>query len=95
VLYEDSGAMKEVIGDCGLPVTRETFAKQLGKALSDRERLSMAARQRALENFNPQVNFHEYTQAIQARLTRPSHVPFVLRTTIAWTHPVLQRVGLA
>ncbi len=95
VLYEDSGAMREVVGDCGLPVTVDDFAKHLNKVLADRERLSVAARQRALENFNPQVNFHQYIQAIQARLTRPSHVPFVLRTAIAWAHPVLHRVGLA
>jgi len=95
VLYEDSGAMREVVGDCGLPVTVEDFAKQFSSVLADRERLSKAARQRAQERFNPQVNFHQYIQAIQAKLTRPSHVPFVLRSAIAWAHPVMHRMGLA
>ena len=95
VLYKDSGAMREVVGECGLPVSGEDFAEQFGKVLADRERLSKAARQRAQEYFNPQQNFNQYTQAIQAALARPSQVPFVWRSAIAWTHPVLRRAGLA
>ena len=95
VLYEDSGAMREVVGDCGSPVTGEDFAEQLGRVLSDLERLSKAARQRALEHFNPQENFNQYVQAIQVGLARPSRVPTGLRNTMAWTYPMLQRLGLA
>lgn len=95
VLYEDSGAMREVVADCGLPVTVENFAEQLGKLLADRGRLSKAARQRAVERFNPQENFYQYIQAIQSSLARPSRVPSLWRTTLAWTQPLLQRARLA
>jgi glycosyltransferase involved in cell wall biosynthesis len=91
VLYEDSGAMREVVADCGLPVTVEDFAEQLGKLMADRGRLSKAARQRAVEWFNPQANFHQYVQAIESSLARPSQVPSLWRSALAWSHPVLQR----
>ncbi|MEX2144502.1 MAG: glycosyltransferase family 4 protein [Anaerolineales bacterium] len=95
VLYEDSGAMREVISECGFSVTVESFADGLGKALGKLEELSRAAQQRAQELFNPNKNFNQYTTSILEATARRTHIPAFRRTAIAWAYPVLQRLGVA
>lgn len=95
VLYGDSGAMSEVIGECGAPVTVQNFAGQLDQILVNWVDRSKAARQRAIELFNPLMNFSRYMQVIEGAIGQPTHVPQAKRNAIAWAHPVLQRVGLA
>ena len=94
VLYEDSGAMREVVGDCGLPTTVELFEEQLGSVLSRLGDLSKAARQRAQDLFDPRRNFKQYVEAIQGQLERRAAVPLAIRSAVAWTYPLLQRAGL-
>ncbi len=74
VLYDDSGAMKEVIGDCGLPVTVDTFPSGLAKIMSDRKRLSSMARQRALDSFHPDKIFGRYMAEIQNSVVQAPRV---------------------
>lgn len=84
VLYRDSGAMAEVVGDCGLPTTVETFATQLEKILSERETLARRARERALLNFHPGRVFSRYLEAILDALAKPTAVPRGARLRLAW-----------
>lgn len=70
ILYSDSGAMNEVIGDCGVPVSVENFSAGLKKVLTDHERLSSMARERALNRFHPEKIFARYMQEIQDSVVR-------------------------
>lgn len=74
VLYYDSGAMAEVVGDAGLPVSEGSFPAQFEKLMEKRTALSQSARRRAEERFNPDIIFAQYMQNIQAALARPSRV---------------------
>ena len=91
VLYHDSGAMSEVIGNCGLPVTVEDFAIQLEQVMDRWTELSLQARQRALNHFHPQRVFSQYVDAMQAALQRPTTVPLAHRLWLAWSEPVRWR----
>ena len=91
VLYHDSGAMAEVIGECGLPVTVENFAPQLEQVMDRWTELSLLARQRVLTHFHPQRVFPRYVDAIQAALQRPTTVPVAYRLWLAWSEPVRWR----
>ena len=88
VLYHDSGAMSEVIGECGLPVSVENFATQLEQVMGRQVELSLQARQRALIHFHPQRVFPRYLDAMQAALQRPTTVPLARRLWLAWSEPV-------
>jgi glycosyltransferase involved in cell wall biosynthesis len=65
VLYGDSGAMREVIGECGLPVTVETFAVGLEEINSGLKERSWQARKRAEEMFSPEVTLSKYIENIR------------------------------
>jgi glycosyltransferase involved in cell wall biosynthesis len=84
VLYHDSGAMKEVIGDCGEPVTPEDFLSQLKLVLQHKTRYSTAARQRAIKHFAPQRIFPQYLEAINNALGIPTRLPTARRLAIAY-----------
>jgi glycosyltransferase involved in cell wall biosynthesis len=84
VLYANSGAMAEVIGDCGLPVTVENFNVQFGKLKSNLTDLSAKSRKRALDHFHPEVIFPKYVQVIADATRRPTHQPLLFRTALAW-----------
>ena len=72
ILYADSGAMTEVIGNCGLPVTVETSTAQIAAVMKDRENRSRRSRQRAVDHFEPRTIFTRYLAAIkQARIAPP------------------------
>ena len=85
VLYHDSGAMAEVIGECGLPVTAENFAPQLEQVIGRWTELSLLARQRALTHFHPQRVFPRYLDAMQVALQRPTTVSLPRRLWLAWS----------
>lgn len=93
VLYEDSGAMAEVIADCGLPVTTQSFSVELKKILKDWERLSGLARKRATEHFHPQKTLSKYVEVILEALERPLHVPQTKRSVLAWASLVIPRAS--
>lgn len=84
VLYIDSGAMAEVIGAAGLPVTEETFRRQLDALMADHAHLSAAARARAEAMFNPEVVFGRYMAELQNALSRPTRLPRWQRAALAW-----------
>jgi glycosyltransferase involved in cell wall biosynthesis len=72
-LYLDSGAMAEVVGLAGLPVTVETFRPQLERLLADLADYQVAARALAESEFDPARVFPRYLAAMQAarRLRNP------------------------
>ncbi|MCW5875238.1 MAG: glycosyltransferase family 4 protein [Anaerolineales bacterium] len=94
VLYGDSGAMREVIGDCGLPVTVEDFGSQFTSLLQTLPELSRAARNRAEQVFNPSRNFAQYVEHIQTALARPIRIPWRKRWLSAAGGMLAGRVGL-
>lgn len=70
ILYLDSGATRELVEDCGLAVTEETFTRSLEIALARRGELAALARRRATERFAPSVVFPRYLEQIVAALRR-------------------------
>jgi glycosyltransferase involved in cell wall biosynthesis len=84
VLYGDSGAMHEVIGDAGLPVTVATFADQLARIRESFNRYSELARQRAVSLFSPDDIFQRYRRALLASLDSPPRVSLVRRWVLIW-----------
>lgn len=64
VLYLDSGAARELVGDCGFAVTERTFADALARAMASRDELGRRARARVLERFHPDHAFGAYLEAI-------------------------------
>lgn len=71
VLYLDSGGTREIVGDCGLPVTPETFRMALDAVLARRPELSRAARARAAREFSPEVCFSRYLAAMKQAQRQP------------------------
>lgn len=84
VLYEDSGAMSELIGECGAPVTAATFRFQFEKITKKLADLSTQARRTAIERFHPENIFPHYLEAIEQTRSKPTHVPLTSRTVTAW-----------
>lgn len=95
ILYEESGAMCEVIGDCGFAVTEENFGEQFQKVKTNSRILASTARQRALKLFDPKQNFSKYVTEILKTLERPTHIPPALRGAWAWAYAARQKLGWA
>jgi glycosyltransferase involved in cell wall biosynthesis len=72
VLYRDSGGVGELVGDCGIAVTPESFRPALEDARARRASLSRAARARAVEKFAPAVIFPQYLAAVADAARHPS-----------------------
>lgn len=83
VLYRDSGAMAEVIGDCGLAVDPATFGAALDSMVRDREAWSLRARTRAERSFHPQRQFAAYVDAINLALSAPPKTGSFTRSMLA------------
>ena len=94
VLYEDSGAMREVIGNCGYAITLETFSTQLGRAIKGLRRLSQQARERAMQHFSPEETLGRYVEEMIKATERPTRVPRFWRSSLAWGQLVGQKIGL-
>lgn len=86
VLYKDSGAARELVGECGLPVEVGTFRAAYEQVMAKHSALSLQARERALTCFHPDVVFPRYLTEIRADLDRPTTVPENRRRRMAW-HP--------
>ncbi len=71
VLYVDSGASAELVGDAGLPVTVDDFGDGLARIISDRGAWAGRARARALDRFAPDVVFPRYETEMTAAVARP------------------------
>ena len=84
VLYRDSGGTPELVGQCGMAVTDETFGDSLALVLERRPGLSRAARQRALECFSPDNLFTQYLDVMTSGRRRqlPSRLD-LLRAALA------------
>jgi len=83
ILYKHSGATPEVVGDCGLPVEVDNFPKQLDRIMTNREALSIRARERALTHFHPEIVFARYLSEIEQALERKITVPIRRRYLLA------------
>ncbi len=84
VLYKDSGGTAELVGDCGLAVTVENFRQQLQDIFKRKEDISNRARQRAVENFVPDIIFPKYLEAISSCVRQPlpkliEYIRFMIR----------------
>jgi glycosyltransferase involved in cell wall biosynthesis len=84
VLYSPSGAMAEVVGDCGEAVEVASFRRGLDLLMNELPTKSAAARRRAEELFNPEINFARYVDEIKKALAQPTRVPQWRRSTRAW-----------
>lgn len=93
ILYGDSGAMKEVIGDAGLPVTLENFGETFLALMRSRKEFSHKAAERATKMFSPETNLGTYVEVITGALKNATHLPRVWRSTLAWSYPVKQKLG--
>lgn len=85
VLYDDSGAMREVIGECGLPVTIENFLNQYVKISGQLRPYSQRARQRAELLFSPSKIFPKYMEFINMARNAPPKTTPLKRKWLAWT----------
>ena len=83
VLYGDSGAMSEVIGDCGFPTTINDFPDRLAEAVQRGRPWSDGARRRALEVFHPDKIFPKYIDAILGAMNSPTVTSPFMRTVLA------------
>jgi glycosyltransferase involved in cell wall biosynthesis len=90
VLHVASGGVPELVGDCGLPVTLESFGRQLETVMAHRDELAIRARCRAEVMFAPDVVLPQYLAAIASSRRRP----LPSRTTSLWAaclgYPVLE-----
>jgi glycosyltransferase involved in cell wall biosynthesis len=84
ILYKDSGAMSELIDECGLAVDVKSFATQLNNIFPEKNNLSENARRRAEMLFNPNLVFETYIQRICECLDAPTRVPVGRRFVSAW-----------
>ena len=84
LLYVESGAIPELVGACGLPVTLETFRAQLDELFARREEFAACARDRAVSKFHPDVIFAAYVRQMEAALRRPPGWRAVRRWLWAW-----------
>jgi len=84
VLYDDSGAMREVIGECGLPVTIENFHDQYVKISEQLKLYSEKARQRAELLFSPSKIFPKYMEFISATRIAPPQTTLLRRKLLVF-----------
>ncbi|MCI0440230.1 MAG: glycosyltransferase family 4 protein [Chloroflexi bacterium] len=84
VLYKDSGATPELVGDCGLPAEAEGFRERLNEVMARREELGRKARERALALFSPEVAFPRYLEEMERSLEQPLAAPTWRRSLAAW-----------
>lgn len=85
VLYTDSGAMSELIAECGAPVSVDNFRVQVNAVLAGLQGLSAKARQRALQFFRPETVFPKYVRAIEDLLQKPTRLSKAFRLALAWS----------
>lgn len=84
ILYLDSGATGEVVGNAGLPVTADTFRREFDRVIERRDKFSAAARLRAERAFDPQAQFSKYEHAIQGALNQSPRVSLTRRKALTW-----------
>jgi glycosyltransferase involved in cell wall biosynthesis len=85
VLYDDSGAMQEIIGESGLSVTPENFSTQAKQVYSQLAVFSERARNRATSLFEPNKIFTKYLDRIERALYEPTTLSPIRRQWMAWS----------
>jgi glycosyltransferase involved in cell wall biosynthesis len=70
VLYGDSGAMAEVIGDCGFAVSVAEIPQAIRLLQANQPALAQQARRRAETHFDPRVIFSAYIAEIEKAVAR-------------------------
>lgn len=70
VLYLDSGAAAEIVGNAGAPVTTGTFRHQLDRVIRERDQFSALARAHAVAHFDPAMAFQAYVDQIVSAKAR-------------------------
>lgn len=71
VLYKNSGATAELVGNCGFPVTHSNFLECFEYVMDRRTFYSQSSRQRAIDLFSPDIVFPQYLQVMANAERRP------------------------
>jgi glycosyltransferase involved in cell wall biosynthesis len=66
LLYVASGAIPELVGECGYPVDSETFRDQLQRLMENQNALATCARAHAESAFNAERLFARYREEIES-----------------------------
>jgi glycosyltransferase involved in cell wall biosynthesis len=85
VLYKDSGAMKEVVGESGLAISASDFRTRFEEILIDHSGYSNGARKRALTYFDPNLVLPLYLKEMLETLRHPNRPRQILRLAKAWS----------
>ena len=91
VLYRDSGGVPELVGDCGLAVTLESFKPCLDRLLADTS-LAAKARARAEREFAPDVIFPKYLESFADARREPLPSKFQVLRLASEGYPVLPKM---
>lgn len=89
ILYKQSGGVRELVEECGLPVEVGNFRESLERVLVRQKELSEKARARAVAQFSPDVIFPQYLSAIEQAVQKPlpTLIDFLRAQTLGY--PVL------
>lgn len=88
VFYRRSGAMAEVIGDCGVAVDPGSFGGRFDAMMREHESWAARARARAATHFDPVRAFGRYVEAIDDALASPPRMSPSRRRALAWASAV-------
>ena len=90
VIFTPSGGVPELVGECGAPLPTPTaFAATLAAVLEKRDLLGQRARQRAVEQFAPDVIFPRYLDAMRSAEPRSAASPLQVLSMARKGYPVL------
>jgi glycosyltransferase involved in cell wall biosynthesis len=68
IVYHDSGATKELVGDCGLPVEEGSFRSAVHTIVDRKREYSEEARERAIRMFGLEIVCRNYLDVIEGML---------------------------
>jgi glycosyltransferase involved in cell wall biosynthesis len=94
VIYKDSGGVGELVADCGVVLSAlDRFPDALEQVMANRASLTVAARERAVERFAPQVIFPQYLDALRTPRRRAVPSTIEVIALAGRGYPVLPAAG--
>ena len=85
VLYDDTGATRELVQGCGMPTEVNDFRANLDYLMTRQTQLSTMARQRSETSFSPDAKFARYVDELERAMDLPTSIPIPRRTLMAWS----------
>ena len=70
ILYLDSGAMTEIVADCGFAITVENFPRKATQLINQQSEMSFRARKRACEQFSIENVLPFYRREIENAVSK-------------------------